>query len=505
MKKLAVCTLALTMIVVFLITAFSGCSAIEDAMTGARIDRLLGRNASDGNTQNNDGDASASLTPTQIFENNADAVFTIYTSFDNDYFQSMGSGFFLCSTGIAVTNHHVITGWPYAIIRTHSGREFDISGYYSYYISDDLAIIQVDGRRFPYLTMADSRSVRVGDSIYTIGSPLGYHNTFSAGMVSGLDIMSEFGIYRIHGMIQFTAPISGGSSGGALLNDAGHVIGITTAAYDAVFAQALNFAVPIARVDLASAEGRYSQLPIGEILSVDASSVEGLWFWSGGTYDFNADGSGERVWDGVFAEFQWHMSGPMLVLDLGDDEERWFVDVINEDEITIGGAWFTRIDAMTDYEIHIIGAWDWHGGSYVFNPDGSGERVWDGVFAAFQWDAINSMIYLNITGARDEQWAVDIGNENRMTIGGARFTRANSPATSTTQLVGEWLWSGGTYTLNADGTGSRVWDNIPASFRWNIEGGVLVLSIPGGEERWAVNVINGDSVTVGGALFARVD
>jgi len=307
-------------------------------------------------------------------------------------------------------------------------------------------------------------------------------------------------------MIQFTAPISGGSSGGALLNDAGHVIGITTAAYDAVVAQALNFAVPIDRVDLASvASGEYSQLPIGEILSVDPSSVEGSWLWSGGTYDFNADGSGERVWDGVFAEFEWHMSGPMLVLDLGDDEERWLVDVINYNEITIGGAWFTRTDAMTDYEIHIIGAWDWHAGSYVFNPDGSGERVWDGVLAAFQWNVAGSTLRLNITGARDEQWGIEIISDTTITIGGAWFTKVNSPAESAAQLVGEWLWSGGTYTLNADGTGARVWDNIPASFRWNIEGGALVLSIPDGEERWSVNVINRDSVTVGGALFARVE
>ena len=72
------------------------------------------------------------LSPAQIFQYNADAVFTIYASINNRSFNPVGSGFFLCSTGIAVTNHHVIASWPYAFIRTHDGQRFSISGYYSY-------------------------------------------------------------------------------------------------------------------------------------------------------------------------------------------------------------------------------------------------------------------------------------------------------------------------------------------------------------------------------------
>ena len=131
------------------------------------------------------------MTPAEIFENNADAVFTIYTSYDNYYFNSSGSGFFIREDGLAVTNHHVIVGWPYANVRTHSGLNFDILGYYLYDESNDLVIIQINGNRFPYLIMGDSDSLRIGDNIYTIGSPLGYHNTFSTGIISRFDMEQE--------------------------------------------------------------------------------------------------------------------------------------------------------------------------------------------------------------------------------------------------------------------------------------------------------------------------
>ena len=121
--------------------------------------------------------------------------------------------------------------------------------------------------------------MRVGDRVYAIGSPLGYHNTFSAGMVSRFDAVAEFGMYRVYGMIQITAPISPGSSGGALLNDFGQVVGVTTATSARASAQALNFAIPIARADLTGADGgRYLLLPISE--TQPASVLSGAYHFS---------------------------------------------------------------------------------------------------------------------------------------------------------------------------------------------------------------------------------
>ena len=372
---------------------------------------------------------TTSLTSAQIFEYNADAVFTIYTSSDDRHFNSIGSGFFVCATGIAVTNHHVIASWPYARILTHSGQEFDILGYLSYDVNNDLAIIQVDGSNFPYLVMGDSDSLRIGDNIYAIGSPLGYHNTFSTGIISRFDYAAEFGMYRVYGMIQITAPISGGSSGGALLNTDGHVIGITTAAYSGYAAQALNFAVPISRVYWEAA-GSVQPLPIGEEHYITYNDLVGTWAWSRGSYVFNADGSGDRVWDGVAADFEWHIFGMMLVLNFPDgyEGERWLVQITNEDEITIGGAHFTRGEVFAgsyeDATYTIIGTWDWSGGWYTFNADGTGSREWDGVANTFVWGISNGTLNLRFIGAADEQWSVYVINDNEISIGGAAFSRA---------------------------------------------------------------------------------
>jgi len=286
------------------------------------------------------------LSPSDMFERYADAVFSIYTSVDGTRFRFTGSGFFVCPTGIAVTNHHVMRNRPFAYIRTHSGHEFDILGYYFYDIDNDLAVIQVAGERyqFAYLPKGDSESLRIGDSVFAIGSPLGHQNTFSDGMVSRLDHTGRFGIYHVYGMIQITAPISPGSSGGALLNRYGQVVGITTATSARDSAQALNFAVPIARVDISTlTRGQYLELPIdGEAISDEV--LLGHWDWHAGFYIFYENGIGNRMWSNVAMTFEWSLENSTLLLELSDgSSEQWDVVVVSDDEILIGGATFTRV------------------------------------------------------------------------------------------------------------------------------------------------------------------
>ena len=388
-------------------------------------------------TVNSEDVPEVTFTPAQIFENNADAVFTIYTSFNNISFSPKGSGFFVCSTGIAVTNHHVIAGWPYASIRTHSGDEFYISGYYSYDINNDLVILQVVGEDFPYLTIGDSDALRIGESVYTIGSPLGYHNTFSTGIISRFDDMLDLGIYRLYGMIQITAPISGGSSGGALLNNLGQVIGITTAGYTSALAQALNFAVPISRIDLTDIkEGQYYSLPINGTLSMSNSVLFGYWIWIAGYYNFNEDGTGSRLWNNFSDTFYWHLINNVLILTVHDYpdypyyfEERWMVLELEDDMITVGGALLMRTGeelfhlSDEDERPVLVGTWDWEGGWYTFNDDGTGGRVWSGVAATFHWDVVGGMIILTFPRAQEEQWQVNIINDDSIIVGGALFTR----------------------------------------------------------------------------------
>jgi len=202
------------------------------------------------------------LTPEQIFANNVDAVFLIVVFDAHWNAMGTGSGFFVSPDGVAVTNHHVIVNAQHAVAITENGMEFNINGYYSYDVDNDLAVIQVEGRGFPYLDIGDSSIINVGEPVYTIGSPQGEKNTFEISYISRFVPWLDYGIYSISDVIQITAPIYGGSSGGALLNGRGEVVGVTSAMN--TLRPTVGFAVPISRVNLAGTQsGQYLPLPVG--------------------------------------------------------------------------------------------------------------------------------------------------------------------------------------------------------------------------------------------------
>ncbi len=172
----------------------------------------------------------------EIFRKCNTAVFTIYTSDGNSGYQ--GSGFFLSSSGLAVSNYHVFQGTliGYETIKLSNGNSYKISKVVAKSKEDDIIIFKVDenGVRFNYLPKSTHRAM-VGDKVYAIGSPLGLENTFSSGEISQL---------RGDDVIQISVPIDHGSSGGALINEYGEVIGITSSGIDRSGAN-LNFAIDI--------------------------------------------------------------------------------------------------------------------------------------------------------------------------------------------------------------------------------------------------------------------
>ncbi|MCL2215548.1 MAG: trypsin-like peptidase domain-containing protein [Defluviitaleaceae bacterium] len=202
------------------------------------------------------------LTPAQIFENNKYAVFQIDSRCVDGYWW-FGSGFFIDSTGVAVTNHHVMVDMVEAWAILYDGREFEITGFFSYDIGNDLAVIQVgDGsEEFSYVVLGDSDAARVGEPVFAVGGPEGDPITFTAGMISRrANEPVSFGIYTIEGMLQSTAAIYGGNSGGPLLNDRGHVIGINSATRpDRASAQ---WAVPSNRISRPTSNSAVNPLPI---------------------------------------------------------------------------------------------------------------------------------------------------------------------------------------------------------------------------------------------------
>ena len=175
------------------------------------------------------------LSGADIFAKYNTAVFTVFTR--DNYSMYQGSGFFISSDGLAVSNYHVFKGTQKgkAQIKTSDGSYIDVGDVVAYDDDDDIFIFKVQANRhnFNYIPISN-KTVRVGEKAYAIGSPKGLENTFSSGEISQLR----------EGYIQISVPIDHGSSGGVLLNSYGEAIGITTAGRDDSGAN-LNFAVDI--------------------------------------------------------------------------------------------------------------------------------------------------------------------------------------------------------------------------------------------------------------------
>ena len=155
----------------------------------------------------------------------------IFTS--DGYNIAQGSGFFINADGLAVSNYHVFEDMSEAIIKLSDDRTFAIKEILAQSRDDDFIVFRVEGR-FNYIPVSQ-RPYRVGEKVYTIGSPKGMENTFSSGEISQI---------REDNFIQISCPIDHGSSGGALINVYGEAIGITTAGRDDSGAN-LNFAKDI--------------------------------------------------------------------------------------------------------------------------------------------------------------------------------------------------------------------------------------------------------------------
>ena len=164
------------------------------------------------------------LSPSEIFEKLSSAVFKIHTSTGYQDFQ--GSGFFISSNGVAVSNYHVFQGTAvgYEDIILSDGSVYKVTEVYHKSEENDFIIFKVGvNRKVNYIKIANA-TPKVGEKIYTIGSPRGLDNTFSSGEISQIRDNSK--------ILQISAPIDHGSSGGVLLNSKGEAVGITSGGID---------------------------------------------------------------------------------------------------------------------------------------------------------------------------------------------------------------------------------------------------------------------------------
>ncbi len=163
-----------------------------------------------------------------------------------------GTGFFVSSDGLVVTNKHVVSDQTadYTVVLS-GGKEYSAK-VLAVSPNQDIAVLKIDGSDFPSLPLGDSGSLRVGQTAIAIGNPLGeFPNSVSRGIISGLNrnvtAGSAFGdAETLSDIIQTDAAINPGNSGGPLLDIGGNVIGINVAV--AQGAENIGFAIPIDQV-----------------------------------------------------------------------------------------------------------------------------------------------------------------------------------------------------------------------------------------------------------------
>ncbi len=165
--------------------------------------------------------------------------------------EALGSGFVIDKAGHIVTNYHVVEG-ARSVDVSFSNNESMKAKIVGSDPSTDIAVLQVDAhsRALTPLSLGNSDTVRVGDSVVAIGNPFGYDRTVTAGIVSALQrVIQAPNSYSIDHVIQTDAALNKGNSGGPLLNALGDVIGvnsqISTGGSGSTGNVGIGFAVPI--------------------------------------------------------------------------------------------------------------------------------------------------------------------------------------------------------------------------------------------------------------------
>jgi S1-C subfamily serine protease len=184
--------------------------------------------------------------------------------------RGQGSGFVITPDGFALTNSHVVHGRDRLRTTTEEGDALDAR-----LIGDDpstdLALIRLAARDLPHAEMGESDGLQVGQLVIAMGNPFGFRSTVSTGVVSALGraMRSQQG-RLIENIVQHTAPLNPGNSGGPLVDSKSRVVGINTAII--AMAQGLGFAVPATTarwvVSELLAHGRVRRLSLGVTIAI---------------------------------------------------------------------------------------------------------------------------------------------------------------------------------------------------------------------------------------------
>jgi serine protease Do len=209
-----------------------------------------------------------------------------------------GSGVVISGDGLIMTNHHVIDNSTQVRVIFEDGRMYESEIIGSDRLTD-IGLLKISASNLVPISMGNSESIKVGDLAVAIGHPLtlGAAPTVTTGVISALERRLDVGGevmnsgVTLFGLIQTDAPITRGSSGGALLNSNGELIGITTAIATAdVGAEGLGFAVPV-KLALGIADDLLNE---GRILHAFLGIL--------GAQHFDTADDGARIFSGVIIQ-----------------------------------------------------------------------------------------------------------------------------------------------------------------------------------------------------------
>jgi hypothetical protein len=173
-----------------------------------------------------------------IYNKSKNAIFRVEIINADSEIIKIGTGFFISSNGIGVTNYHVFAGATSVRIKTYNGKTYKVSKVLSWSEKSDLVKFQVDHKPnevFEYLTKEPNQS-KIGEKVVVIGSPLGLNFSITDGIISSFRKDDSIG-----NTIQISVPISSGNSGSPLINLKGNFIGIIS--FSLKGGQNLNFAI----------------------------------------------------------------------------------------------------------------------------------------------------------------------------------------------------------------------------------------------------------------------
>ncbi|MDR3600487.1 MAG: cell wall-binding repeat-containing protein [Desulfosporosinus sp.] len=338
-------------------------------------------------TQNNSPSSTTTLGSSEIAKLLKPSIVYIEV-FDSDGNEiGTASGVIATSDGEIFTNYHVIDGASSAKITLSDGRVLNVTEISGYDPKYDAVVLKVTANNLQPAKFNLSSSAQIGDKIYTLGNPLGLEDTISDGLISTINRVIDGETY-----IQISAPISPGSSGGALINEQGEVIGITSAGL--TDGQNLNFAIPYE--DFSTIKDQNLKMSLGSSPDQDptpASStiatpvslnVPQTIEINNSDLHFKAEVTGEQIIRGAQA---WTMI--KNANEFNDPPKSGY-------EYLLAKFKFNLLDIDGGKSLDVVGAWD-------FNLVSQGGKVYHPVVEVEPDPQLDTTLY---KGASNDGWAV---------------------------------------------------------------------------------------------------